>query len=269
MVIDFHTHVFPDKLAGRAIESLNAGIVRIHSAPLEVCADGTVNGLIAAMDDEGIDISVTAPIATKPGQHKTVNNFALSTRSARIIPLAAIHPLDEAIENVLDNIRNAGFPGIKIHPEFQNMDIDDERYIRIFRACAANGLFVLTHAGEDMGWPPPVHSSPIKIRRALDAVPELTLIAAHMGGINMWEDAARYLKETNAYIDTSFVHHVMDLSLFKDMISLFGAERVLFGSDSPWSHPGRDSLKFLKSAVEDNDTLELITHINAEKLLNI
>ena len=46
IVIDFHTHVFPDALAPRAIAQLTINAADSGYTPL---TDGTVNGLIESM----------------------------------------------------------------------------------------------------------------------------------------------------------------------------------------------------------------------------
>ena len=89
MLIDFHTHAFPDALASRAMSSLGG---RVDFAPT---SDGTVSGLIKSMDEDGVDISVVCNIATNPRQNVKVNSFAvetLKTHGDRLVPLGSIHP---------------------------------------------------------------------------------------------------------------------------------------------------------------------------------
>ena len=73
MLIDFHTHAFPDHLAPRALASLAKDIAR---PPL---TDGTVSGLLSAMDSWGVDRAVVCNIATNPKQTANVNAFAAET----------------------------------------------------------------------------------------------------------------------------------------------------------------------------------------------
>ena len=71
MIIDFHTHAFPEKLAARALNTLKVKIDR------EPNTDGTTDGLISKMNDWGIDFSVICNIATNPRQQENVNTFAI------------------------------------------------------------------------------------------------------------------------------------------------------------------------------------------------
>ena len=269
MIIDFHTHVFPDNIAQRAIESLKQGMIAQHGEAYPSFSDGTVTGLLRSMDDEGIDVSVMVPIVTKPHQAAGVNRFAGGHASGRLIAFGSVHPAQEDWEATLEGLAAEGRKGIKLHPEFQDFYIDSPESVRILKKCGELGLIVLFHAGEDIGYPPPVHAAPERIRRAADAASGATLIAAHMGGWNMWEEAAAQLKDTQLMFDTAYVHLRMDAPEFRDLARHFGAERVLFASDSPWARPTSDMLSFIVEAGLDNHELDLITGENARRLLKI
>ncbi|HOV70056.1 MAG TPA: amidohydrolase, partial [Clostridia bacterium] len=86
MIIDFHAHAFPDSLAPRAMQTLSAG------CGIQPCTDGTVSGLIKNMEKAGVDISVIQPVATKPSQVDSINNWIAQINNPRIIPFGAIHP---------------------------------------------------------------------------------------------------------------------------------------------------------------------------------
>lgn len=269
MLIDFHTHVFPDKIAARAIESLKAGMVSQHGRAWPSYASGTVEGLLGSMDAEGVDISVMMPIATKPSQAESINRFAGAHASERLVAFGTVHPAQENWEATLEALAAEGRRGIKLHPEFQDFYIDSPESVRILKKCGELGLIVTFHSGEDIGYPPPVHAAPERIRRAADSAPDTVLIAAHMGGWNMWEDAAKLLKDTHLTFDTAYVHIRMDAIEFRDLTRHFGAERVLFASDSPWARPTSDMLSFIAEAGLDSAELDLITHKNALRLLGM
>ena len=176
MIIDFHTHVFPEKIAARAIESLKNGMIEQHGYAYDSYSDGTVAGLINSMDMEGIDISVMMPIATKSTQVESINRFAGSHASERLIAFGTVHPMQDDWEATLESLAAEGRKGIKLHPEFQSFYIDSPESIRILKKCGELGLMVTFHAGEDIGYPPPVHASPEHALRAAEAAPDTTLI---------------------------------------------------------------------------------------------
>lgn len=269
MIIDFHTHVFPENIAPRAIESLKAGMVEQHGYEYPNFCDGTVSGLLRSMDEEGIDISVMMPIATKPAHAASINRFAAANASERLIAFGTVHPAQEDWEKTLEDLAAEGRKGIKLHPEFQSFFIDAPESIRILRKCGELGLIVTFHAGEDIGYPPPVHATPERILRAAEAAPDTKLIAAHMGGWNMWEEAADLLKDTHLMFDTAYVHILMDAPEFGDLVHCYGAERVLFASDSPWARPTTDMLSYMAESGLTNEELDMVTHLNALRLLGI
>lgn len=69
MVIDFHTHAFPDELAKKAIPKLaaNGNIANI--------GDGTVRSLLAEMGRSGVDRAVILNIATNAKQQTNVKQL--------------------------------------------------------------------------------------------------------------------------------------------------------------------------------------------------
>ena len=90
MIIDFHTHTFPDELADRAVGTL------AHSGGIHNYLDGRVHSLTDSMKKAGIDYSVLLPVATKPNQCDTINTLALKTnetsKTTGLISFGAIHP---------------------------------------------------------------------------------------------------------------------------------------------------------------------------------
>ena len=163
MVIDFHTHAFPDKIAKRALQSLVDGTVRASNCKLVPVTDGTVSGLKKIMSECNIDISVVLPIATRVTQSESINNFAESINCENIISFGSLHPLQEDWEYCLKDLAERGFKGIKLHPEFQDFFIDSKESIRILRLAEDLGLYTVIHAGKDVGFLPPVHATPEKI----------------------------------------------------------------------------------------------------------
>ncbi len=276
MVIDFHTHVYPDKIAEKTIGTL------MKSAPdVKVYTKGTLDSLRESMKKYGIDKSVILPVATRKGQFDTINRFALEINKnyTDVVSFGGIHPDDENIEEKLLFLKNSGFKGVKIHPDYTQTFIDDERYIRIITESAKSGLTVVTHAGVDPAFDV-IHCPPEKARAVLDKITEETkvkkpfIVFAHLGGIYCHKDVVKYLLGTNCYIDISC--SFASLGSFCDttdedvveVIKAHGADKILFASDSPWNHQGQYLEKF-KSLKGLSDTeKELILHKNAEKLLS-
>lgn len=270
MLIDFHTHTFPDSIAPKAIRKLEEGIERTQGHPmLKANTDGTLSGLVQSMNKYGVDISVVMPIATTTDQHTTINIFAKNTTDKkRIISFGSLHPREEHWDKTLEDVKNLGLPGIKLHPEFQDFYVDEPVICDIVKSAKELGLYVLFHSGADLGFHPPVHCTPKKLRTVIDKCGGENIIAAHFGGFMMWEDVKTYLAGTPVMFDTSMTSGFLDKDLFLEIASIHGTDKILFGSDSPWQTPC-ESLSFLESTGLSVTDLELIKHKNAERILSL
>lgn len=277
MIIDFHTHIFPDTLAPKAIPQLS-----LASGTLPY-TDGTETGLLRSMAQCGITHSVVLPVATNPQKVASVNRAAvLEKQDGALIRFGAMHPDCTTWKEELRTLKAHGCKGIKIHPVYQGVDLDDIRYLRILDEAGALGLTVVTHTGDDVGFPGVVHCSPAMALSAVRQVGPVKLVFAHMGGWHCWDEAADLLSETSVYIDTSFSFGKIalrpenadtDLGLLtrdemKKHIADFGKERILFGTDSPWAGQ-KEALDELRSLALPQETLDAILWKNAEVLLNI
>lgn len=266
MLIDFHTHIFPDKIATKTLEVLKAGIKEYECLDAESFFDGTKSGLLSFMEENGVDISVGLPIATKPTQTESINAFALSASDKKIISFASLHPDNENTDEILESIKQSGFIGIKLHPEFQRSFVDSDEIIRILKKAEELQLYTVFHAGQDIGLPPPVHSTPLHFKNALGYVSGKYIIAAHLGGWRMWDDVEKHLVGTPIIFDTAFIKDHISPVQAKRIIKSHGSEKILFGSDAPWEEP-QDTLDFLVSLGLDENELENIQYRNAQKIL--
>lgn len=271
MLIDFHTHIFPDKIAARSVEILLAGMRREQGdaycdSQTLIYRPATLGGLLDSMAQTGVDRSICLPIATKPEQTESINRYAESVQSEKVLSFGTLHPADPDWDRVLGSLAERGFRGIKLHPQFQLSDIDSPECIRIIKKCAALGLLVMFHAGVDIGLPPPLYATPEKISHVLAETEGSNLIAAHLGGWDMWDDVERYLVGTPILFDTAFIWKFISPAQCRRIIRMHGAEKILFGSDSPWEDPA-DTLRFLQLLGLTEQETDLITHENALRIL--
>ena len=269
MLIDFHTHIYPDKIAAATIAKLKEGILSQTGIEGISYADGTLDGLLSSMEENNVDTSVIMPIVTNPEKWENVNRYAKeSERDGKIIAFASVHPLQPDLEEAMESIKEQGYAGIKLHPEFQKVYIDSKESIKLFKKAEELGLLVIFHAGQDIGLPPPVHALPERVKNLLEYVSGDNIIAAHLGGWNVWEDVEKYLVGTPIYMDTAFIKDYIDPDLCKRIIKGHGTDKILFGSDSPWERPA-ETLSFLESIGLTEEELEDIKWKNATKLLGI
>lgn len=279
MIIDFHTHTFPEKIAARALSHMQS---MSHNA---VFTDGTVVALKTSMEASGVTHSVLLPVITNPDKTEHINDISISHKSDDgLIYFGGVHPDTQNISAELLRLHTAGVKGIKLHPLQQATDINDIRYLRILEHCGDLGLIVVLHSGADPGFPGEERCSPKMIRSALDQVGPVKLVAAHMGSLMYWDSVPEYLLDTNVYIDTSFALGKMaqtdenfyteeDLQLLTEedfcrLVHLFGKERVLFGSDSPWNRQIY-ARKQIDALPLSEDTKQCIYYKNACNLLGL
>ena len=270
MIIDLHTHAFPEKIAARTLEVLIANTARISDYPMKNYTDGTASGLLEVERRAGVDLAVVLPIVTNPKQSETINRVAKETNDANcgLYSFGSLHPADPDALSWVDRLAEDGFKGIKLHPEFQNIYADSDEMTAVCRRAAQYGMTVVLHAGRDIGYLPPVKTEPDMLLRLIDRVPDLKLVAAHLGGWMMWDEVAAKLVGTPIYFDTAFIADFIDKVAARDIINAHGADKVLFGSDAPWEDPAK-TLKFLRSLSIAPEDLKKICGTNAAGLLGI
>ncbi len=260
-IIDFHTHVFPDALAPAALELLQ------QRAGLAPAYDGTTAGLKAAMRHGGVGRSLIQPVAAKPGQVRSINQWLVGLHDPALIAFGAMHPDLSEPDAELERLQAAGFLGLKLHPEFQSFRPDHERLDPLYEGAARRGLIVFFHAGKDIAIPT-VHSDPACFARLLDRFPNLTVVLAHMGGWQQWDEVERRLAGREVYLDTAFSMTYLGAPRFCRLVEVFGAERVLFGSDGPWGDVTSEVARLRGMPLPDDD-LEAILWRNAARLLGM
>ncbi len=264
MVIDFHTHVFHDRIAEWVIESL----VESSKDECSPCSDGTVGGLLKNMDEFGVDISVVQTIVTKARNTEAQNIWAKEISCEKIISFGGIHPETDNYKRDIDHICSLGLPGIKFHPEFQQFYIDDPKMLKIYDYALSKGLIILLHAGEDPSYQPPFHSSPRQFAKISKEMRGGTIVAAHLGGKDQWDDVEKYLVGTNIYLDTSMGMDYYPHEQFVRIVKNHGADKILFGSDSPWTK-ANEEIETLNSLPLTQEEKDLILYKNAKRILNI
>lgn len=266
MLIDFHTHIFPERIAPRAVAALQEGVRRTEGIESVCYTDATYKGLLKSMIENGVDMSIAMPIVTNPEKPDGVNDYAETIRTDRVLSFASVHPLQKDAADAVYKLHERGFIGIKLHPEFQHCYINSPESLSVLRAAKDAGMVVMLHAGADIGMPPPVHCTPQRLQDALFKVDCPDIIAAHLGGWRRWEEVLKYLVKAPVYMDTAFIGGFIDDDLCREIIKTHGADKILFGSDSPWETPAH-TLEYLLSLGLGAEDMEKIKYKNAKRLL--
>lgn len=263
MLIDFHTHCFPEAIAGKALEKLS-----FVSGNMEPYTDGTVQGLRDGMAQGQVTASVVLNIATNAHQQRSVNDFAAAINNERDLwAFGSVFPESPDALEELERIKALGLKGVKLHPDYQHFMVDDPKWKPLYRKISSLGLITVFHAGQDYGYPPPYGGTPEKMARALKWF-DSPVVAAHWGGMNYGDDVLRYLCGQEVYFDTAFSYAQMPKYYAHAILERHGSERILFGTDTPWHTPAME-MRLLTSLGLSDSELANITHRNAQRLLGI
>lgn len=259
-IIDFHTHAFPDPVALQAIPALEA------AGNVKGFHDGRLVSLLAKMDEAGIAKSVICSIATKPAQFASILAWSQEIRSERIVPFPSFHPEDPQALNQISQIRAQGFCGIKMHPYYQRFTLDEERMWPLYERIAAENLILVMHTGFDIGFPRDPIASPDRIVRVVERVPELKMVATHLGAWDHWDEVEQKLAGRPLYMDISYALHMLAPETARKIILQHPADFVLFGTDSPWADQ-KAVIGELTALELDRELQEKILWLNGARLL--
>ena len=257
-IIDCHTHIYPEKIAAKAVQSIGD----FYGIPMD--RDGTVDTLLRQAREAGISRSLALAVAVD-AQHVThVNDFLVSAVSAHPDELwgfATLHADMDDPGAEVERMMNAGMKGIKLHPDMQHFSLADAGAERLFEACEGICPMMLHTGGRRYH-----NSNPSLIPGILEKHPRLQLICAHFGGYSEWDEAVRWLPETNVYVDTSSTLFAVGKERVAELIDRFGEDRILFGTDFPmWN--AQPEIEALMSMGLSETALEKIFSANIQKLI--
>lgn len=275
MIIDFHTHTFPDELAVKTIPYLEA------KAGFVAKTDGTIKGLEKSMEEANIDISVLLPVITNPKHVIKINDCAIENNKLdKFVSFGGMHPDYQDYKNELNRLKENGIKGIKFHPDYQSVFIDDPKMIDIIDYAFEIGLIIIIHSGIDYGSQDVVRATPERIKNMLKNLNHKGIfILAHMGYTFKWDMIIDEFKGYDIYFDLALSlgtllvkgvkYPLMDENTLLKFIDVFGSERILFATDCPWMSQKEsidtfNSFKRIKDTDRDN-----ILYKNAKRLLKI
>lgn len=282
MIIDFHVHTFPAGISAKVLAKLS------RLSHTQYFTDGSVDGLTKSMREAGITYSVNLPVMTRTDQVEKINSDLISQQQALfqqgIITFGGMHPDYENYKNELWRLKQNGIPGIKIHPAYQNTNLDDIRFLRIIDCASELGLAVLTHAGIDIGIYDHNYASVSQILNVIDRVHPEKLILAHMGCWACWDDVEQHLAGAPVWLDTAFsvgpitpdearsgtpyLSDNLSDEAFIRIVRKHGTDKILFATDSPWESQ-KDYVQRIQRIPLTEQEKEQIFYKNASKLLSL
>ena len=259
-IFDFHAHIYPTKISQRAVKSVS------DFYNIEMDGDGTVDNLLSQGKDYDMVGYLVNSVAVDGAHVEVINNYIASecSKHSEFYGFGSMHAAYANKIDELERMVSLGLRGVKIHPDTQQYNMDDRRMDEVYDYLSQKELPILIHCGDYRY----NFSHPKRLADVLDKFPKLTVIAAHFGGWSMHDLALEYLKDKNCYLDTSSSFTTTGLVRAKELIRIYGAERILFGTDFPmWNL--KDELENMEKMKLTNGEYELILHKNAERILKI
>jgi predicted TIM-barrel fold metal-dependent hydrolase len=193
-IIDTHTHIFPEKIAAKAVKATG------DYYGIRMSREGTVRNLLEDGARIGVSRYLVCSTATKPEQVAAVNDFIKKScdNHAEFFGFGTLHPDLPDIESEIDRIIALGLRGVKLHSDFQEFVLDEPKAMRMYEAMEGR-LCVLLHMGDVNT----NKSKPESLANIVKTFPRLKVIGAHFGGYSEWDSAVSYLADLRIFVDTS------------------------------------------------------------------
>ncbi len=260
-IIDAHAHIYPEKIAKKATDTIGV----FYDIEMEMSA-GTAENLIKDGKKAGVSRYVVHSVATTAHQVRSINNFIKTEMETypEFIGFMTLHQdlTEEEVKNEINWAIENGFKGIKLHPDFQKFNIDDEKVEKFYKY--AEKLPILFHIGDDRY----DFSKPERLVKVAKKYPNVTFIAAHFGGYRCWESASIYKGLNNIYFDTCSSLPFITPEKAKEIITMLGVEKFFFATDFPMWDATSELERFNRIDLTEEER-QLIFSGNIKRLLGL
>ena len=257
VIIDTHTHIFPDTSAASILELTG------KKFKVKVYGKGTAEDLISKMDENGINYAVIHMVALNPRAVKKINTWLITLKEPRFIKFGTLHPSFKGFKEELQRLKENGIRGIKLQPEVQGFTVDNaDLTYPLYEALAVSGMTVMFHVGGNPTSHPQQRSQPGMILNVAKDFPELKIIAAHLGGLNMWTQVAELLAgKENVYMETSMTYEKITTKWAEKIIRKHGHHKIFFGTDYPFAP--------IKKCLESARSVPFLNEREKEEVLGL
>ena len=260
-IIDAHAHIYPSKISLKAVSAIG----RFYGVEASMAGQGSAEDLLTACDRSPITHFIVHSVATTAHSVSTINAFLAEQAAAHpeFIGFGTMHPDCEDMEAEVERALELGLRGFKIHPDTQQVNMDDPRLMQFYEIIAGRVPLVV-HTGDYRQ----DYSDPRRLVRILHAFPDLVVDAAHLGGWSIYDVGYDVLHEDllNAerlFVDASSTFKFVGHRHMRELIRMWGADRVMFASDYPMWDPVGELDHMMQCDLTD-DELEKILWRNAE-----
>ena len=231
MRVDVHTHIWPDRIAEAVLQSMSRDL------GFQAVAGNTVDGIKAHMRASGVDRSIVLGVVDRADQVRRANDWLISIQDDMLVPFGALHPDLEDKGEEVRRLRENGIKGIKLHPMMNSFYPDDPIMFPVYEEMGDNmvlaihsGRFPTTAPGET------IYAAPDRIMNVVRRFPRLKVIALHLGGFYMLDEAEKELiGRDNVIIDTTWPPSLREVApdTLNAIINKQGANKICLGTDFP------------------------------------
>ena len=279
MIVDSHTHLFSaDVRENRGNYFADESAFRLlYESPKSkiVSAEET----IAAMDQDGVDVSVVFGFPWRNLDTARKNNDAVADAVARypqrLVGFCCLDPTMPGAEQEAARCLNAGLSGVG-ELAFYESGINAEALDRlspIMDLCRERDMPVMIHTNEPVGhlYPGKTPNTLAEIYRLVTRFAENRIILAHWGAglffyMLLKKEVAQAL--SRVWVDTAASPFLYRPEVYTVAAELFGAEKILFGTDFPLLRASRYFREIEEAGVSDADRRKILGE-NARGLLKL
>ncbi len=260
-IVDAHAHIYPNKIAAKAVSAVGA----FYGVEESMAGLGSTEDLLSHRA-AGITHFIVHSVATTAKSVRTINSFIADQceQHPEFIGFGTMHPACEDMEAEVEHALALGLHGFKLHPDTQQVDMDDPRLMNFYEIIEGRASLVL-HTGDYRY----SFSNPHRLVRILNAFPNLVVDAAHLAGWSTYDIGYDIVHENSwpnperLFVDASSSFTWIGRRHMRELIRMWGADRVMFGSDYPMWDPTHELGEMLGCELTD-DELERVLWKNAE-----
>jgi hypothetical protein len=180
------------------------------------------------------------------------------------------------VEELDHAVRDLKLRGLKLHPQVQAFEPNDEKYYAIYSKCVELDVPITFHTGATYWGAGLAGGGGVKLRFSdpmlLDDVaadfPQLKIIMAHPGWPWQDEQLAIAMHKENVYIDLSGWSPKHFPALLVTYLTKLIPQKFLFGTDYPMLSPQR-WLEDFKQLNVSSEVRKMVLRENARKLLRL
>jgi predicted TIM-barrel fold metal-dependent hydrolase len=279
VVVDVHTHIVHDAVRDNRSAFFDAEpeFRLLYASPKSRLV--SVDQTVAAMDDEGVAVSVVFGFPWRdPDTARRNNDYVIASavrHPERVVGFCCLDPRRADAAREVERCLDSGLSGVG-EMAFYDSGLNDDvldRLDPIMAVCRSRNVPVMVHTNEPVGhrYPGKTPNTLAQIYRMITRFPDNRLILAHWGGglffYSLLKKEVRAALK-NVWFDTAASPYLYQPAVYAVAKEIIGVDRVLLGTDFPLLKPSRYFADFHKAGLTSEE-IRAIAGENAKALLNI